>query len=368
VSTSSSPAAPAAYASAAARSASSASDACNRNRTKLRVTLLVLVASSTSGCYLAHVAHGQLDLLWSREPIERLLSDPDTSPTLRDGLDLVLRTRAFAEGLGLSVDDRYSEYAAWPGDQVVTTIVATRSGEVEPAGFWFPIVGRVPYKGYFDPERAAREAERLRERGMNVCESRVRAYSTLGWFADPVTGPMLRQEPGALVETIVHELVHATVYVPGAADFNEGVASFVGEEARVRFYAREQGAEGAARERRRVGASRRYRAELERARREVMELYASLPTGPEREARRADIDVRTRERISGLSLGTDAKALAEAARLNDACLALAATYSADTDRYGAALAAQQDDLAAFITRVRAAAEQPDPTSALLAPM
>ena len=99
-----------------------------------------------------------------------------------------------------------------------------------------------------------------------------------------------------------------------------------------------------------------------------MELYASLPTGPEREARRADIDVRTRERISGLSLGTDANALAEAARLNDACLALAATYSADTDRYGAALAAQQDDLAAFITRVRAAAEQPDPTSALLAPM
>jgi predicted aminopeptidase len=336
-------------------------------RTKLRALLLVLVASSTSGCYLAHVARGQLDLLWAREPIERLLSDPDTPTKLRDRLDLVLRTRAFAEGLGLSVGGRYSEYAAWPGDRVVTTIVATRAGEVEPAGFWFPIVGRVPYKGYFDPERARREAERLRAGGMDVCVSHVRAYSTLGWFADPVTGPMLRQEPGALVETIFHELVHATVYVPDEAAFNEGVASFVGEEARVRFYADDQGQEAAARERRRVLANRRYRAELERARREVEALYAAEPPGPAREARRADIEARTRERISGLSLGTDPRALAAAARLNDACLGLAATYSADTARYSAALAAQREDLAAFIARVRVAAERSDPTRALLSP-
>jgi predicted aminopeptidase len=334
-------------------------------QTKLRVVLLLLVASSTSGCYLAHVARGQLDLLWGREPIERLLSDPETSEELRDRLDLVLRTRDFAESLGLSVDDRYTEYAAWPGDRVVTTIVATRAGEVEPAGFWFPIVGRVPYKGYFDPDRAAREAERLRGRGMDVCESRVRAYSTLGWFADPVTGPMLRQEPGALVETIVHELVHANVYVPGRADFNEGVASFVGEEARVRFYAEEEGPEAAARERSRVLASRRYRAELERARSDVEALYTAEPAGSSRDSQREDIEVRTRERIARLSLGTDARALAEAARLNDACLALAATYSADTDRYRAALTAQAEDLAAFITRVRAAAQQSDPRRALL---
>jgi predicted aminopeptidase len=179
---------------------------------------------------------------------------------------------------------------------------------------------------------------------------------------------MLRQEPGALVETIVHELVHATVYVPGEAEFNEGVASFVGEEARVRFYADDQGPEAAARERRRVLASRQYRAELERARREVEDLYAAATPGPERDAGREDIEARTRERIAGLSLGTDAVALAESARLNDACLALAATYSADTDRYSAALAAQEEDLAAFIARVRAAAEQSDPTQALLAPL
>ena len=313
------------------------------------------------------MARGQLDLLWAREPIERLLADPETSTKLRDRLDLVLRTRVFAESLGLSVDDRYTEYAAWPGDQVVTTIVATRAGEVEPAGFWFPIVGRVPYKGYFDPERAAREAERLPAPGMDVCESKVRAYSTLGWFADPVTGPMLRQDPGALVETIVHELVHATVYVPGDAAFNEGVASFVGEEARVRFYADDQGPEAAARERRRVLASRRYRAELESARREVEALYAAAPPGPERNAGREAIEARTRVRISGLSLGANTAALAESARLNDACLALAATYSADTDRYSASLAAQADDLAAFVARVREAAEHSDPTQALLAP-
>ena len=159
--------------------------------------------------------------------------------------------------LGLEVDGQYTSYAAWPGDRVVTALVATRPGEVEPAGFWFPILGRLPYKGYFDPEKAGAEAARLRARGLDVCEVPVRAYSTLGWFDDPVTGPMLRSGDGRLVETILHELVHSTVYVRGHVDFDEGVASFIGEEASVRFYAQAGDPEQAAR--RRAGVEEGHR-------------------------------------------------------------------------------------------------------------
>ena len=109
---------------------------------------------------------------------------------------------------------------------------------------WFPIVGSVPYRGYFDAERAAAEAAAPARQGpRRVSSQRVRAYSTLGWFDDPLTGPMLRQDEGALVETLFHELLHATVFVAGEPDFNEGVAAFVGQEARVRFYADRDGRE-----------------------------------------------------------------------------------------------------------------------------
>ena len=113
------------------------------------------------------MATGQARLLLARTPIEDVISDPRTPPELRDRLEQVRAVRSFAESLGLSVRSRYRHYTPWPGDRVVTTIVSTRPGEIEPAGFWFPIVGRVPYKGYFDPARASAEAERLRGEGHN---------------------------------------------------------------------------------------------------------------------------------------------------------------------------------------------------------
>ena len=232
------------------------------------------------------LAEGQARLLCARQPIPQVLADRDAPEPLRDSLSLVLRARDFARELGFEVDGLYSQYADWPGDQIVTHVVATRSGEVEAIGFWFPIVGRVPYRGYFDAEAAAGEATRLREEGYDVCLTPVRAYSTLGWFSDPVTGPMLRQPQAQLVETIFHELVHANLFLRDQATFNESAATFLGEEARVAFYAREQGPAGAVRERDRVAENRRFRAEIERARQEVSQLYAEQPPSLERRAAR----------------------------------------------------------------------------------
>ncbi len=305
-------------------------------------------------------------LLCARVPIEELQRAPSTAPELRAQLDRVAEVRSYAEQLGLAVGGRYTDYAPWPGDFVVMTVVATRPGEVEPVTSWFPIVGDVPYRGYFDADRAAAEAERLRRRELDVCQQRVRAYSTLGWFDDPLTGPMLRQDEGTLVETLFHELLHATVFVPGDPEFNEGVAAFFGQEARVRFYADRDGAAAGERERRIVTEQRRVRAEILALRRAVEALYASDPPDAARAARRARLEAEARERIAALELtGRDAGLLAAELLLGDACLAISGTYHADTGRFAALLDALGGDLPAFLARVESAAETDDPRAALL---
>ena len=114
---------------------------------KLARLLALLLLPLTTGCYLSHLADGQLRLIRASKPVEEVLADPETPPVLREKLGLVEEARRFASELGLEVDDQYTRYAAWQGDRVVTTVVATEPGSVEPQGFWFPIVGTVPYKG-----------------------------------------------------------------------------------------------------------------------------------------------------------------------------------------------------------------------------
>ncbi len=334
---------------------------------RAKAGLLLLVLLATPGCYLGHLAVGQARLLNARRPIDDVIADPATPAPLRERLAWIHEVRAFASRLGLEVDEQYTSYVEWPGDRVVTTVVATPPGSLEPHGFWFPIVGRVPYKGFFDPARAEEEAERLRTDGFDVCVVPVRAYSTLGWFEDPITGPMLRGSDGALVETLLHELVHATVYLPSEADFNEGVASFIGEEGSVRFFAETRGSEAAARERERVADGRRIAASVLAFRREVEQLYASVAADGPRAATRAAAETRARASIAALPLQTrNAAQVASQLRLSDACLALARTYAADVDAYAARLASLGGDLTAFVARMREAAETEQPRGALLA--
>lgn len=350
VSRSSSPEAPAAQASAAARSPAS--------RLAVRISMLTYVLLMGSGCYYTHLADGQLRLLRASEPVHEVLEDPATSPEVREGLELVQRAREFAAEIGLSVDGNYTSFTAWEGDRVITTVVASEPGEVEPAGFWFPLMGTLPYKGFFDPERAEAEAERQRERGRDVCVVPVRAYSTLGWFNDPVTGPMIALGEGRLAETILHELVHVTVYLPDHVDFDEGVASFIGEEASVRFFALEADAKAEAR-RAQVERSRELDRLMLGLREDVAALYSAQPAGPERRAERARLEAATRGELVQAGLPEVA--------LNDACLALAATYASDTPRYANALADLDGDLRAFVAKLRAVSDADDPREALLAP-
>jgi predicted aminopeptidase len=307
-------------------------------------------------------------LLRARRPIDAVLAEASTPQQLREQLNMIQEVRAYATGLGLDVGERYTSYVDWPGDRIVTIVVATRPGHVEPTGWSFPIVGRVPYKGFFDVEKADAESEQQRARGNDVCQVPVPAYSTLGWFDDPITAPMLRGGNEQTVETVLHELVHATVFVPDEADFNEGVAHFVGQEASVRFLAR-AGRDGEAESARlRITDWRRIRAETLRLRSRVGELYDGSPDDDARAARRRELEQQTREAVAALDLDTrDAARIAQELRLNDACLGLAGTYEADVDRYGERLAELGGDLRSFVAQMRRAAETPDPRADLLGP-
>ncbi len=321
--------------------------------------MLAMLAPQT-GCYYGHLARGQMGLLMSSRDVEDVIADPETEAGVRAKLELVGRVRDFAAQLGLEVDDQYTSYVHRPGDRIITSIVVTEPRSLEARPFRFPIIGSVPYKGFFDQARAEREAEALRAEGLDVCVSGIRAYSTLGWFDDPLTTPMLRSGEGALVETILHELVHATVFVKSQPAFNESVASFIGKRGSLVFYARDE------------RALERRRSEIEDAaelarllagfRERVEALYASAePDSSTVLDARAALERQMRASIRGLPwLVYDAEKLAERIRLGDACLALRGTYSDDGPKHSAVLEALGGDLRLFIEALRAAADSRDP--------
>lgn len=287
--------------------------------------------------------------------------------------------RAFARSLGLRVGSQYTSFVEWPGDRIVTTLVRTRPGSLEAVGWWYPFLGRLPYRGYFDRARAEREAKRLREgEGYDVCVSAVTAYSTLGWLDDPVTSPMLGRGSANFVETLLHELVHATVFVDGDADFNEGVALFVGQEAAIRYFEqaeRERSASGsgmpvhderghavdlpsAARVRAWVADRRRIEATV-LGFRDRLEAIADRSDAA---AQRGAAERVLRGELAALPLEVlDPAAVAAEARLSDACLALRGTYFRDVPRHAALLAAEGGDLRAWIGRLVEWAARDEPT-------
>lgn len=316
------------------------------------------------GCYYTHLARGQLALLRIEQPIESVLGDPATEPDVREALALVPDVRRFAESIGLRVGDQYRAYAPWPGDRVVTALVATEPGKIEPHPFWFPLIGEAPYKGFFDLARAEREAARLQAKGLATCLVAVPAYSTLGWFADPVMEPMLRGGTGRFVEMLLHELVHATVFVASEADWNESVATFIGQEAVVRFFEARGDAGAARRESVRVTDERVVGAVVGALRDRIGALYADA-TVADRAAVRVALERESRDALAALPLTSrDAPALAAALPLSDPCLALEGTYERQLPRWSQRLAEDGGDLARFVRAAREAAESSDPHAAL----
>jgi predicted aminopeptidase len=192
-----------------------------------------------NGCgfgYLWHVAAGQAKLLARRQPVEQALRDTRLSARERQKIRLILDVKAFAiEQLGLHASDSYTTFVRVDGPYVSYNLSAAPKDALRPYVWYFPIIGCVPYKGFFNKEYALREQRKLDAQGYDTYVRGVQAYSTLGYFSDPILSSMLYRHDYALINTIIHELLHQTVWIKGYVSFNESLANFVGEKGTLAY-------------------------------------------------------------------------------------------------------------------------------------
>jgi predicted aminopeptidase len=199
--------------------------------------LIVALAFSPTGCYLSRGAWEEGKILARRRPIAELVRDRRVDPVVRRKLQIVLDARAYAkDSLKLRTKESFTTYSKLDKDTLVLVLSAAYRDRLEAYTWWFPIVGRVPYKGYFDFSAARRAARDFYEDGYDVSLRPSDAFSTLGWFNDPLLSTSLRRDSVDLANTVIHELTHNTFYAPGSAAFNESFASFVGARGAAAFF------------------------------------------------------------------------------------------------------------------------------------
>jgi len=189
----------------------------------------LLVAVGPTACYLSRGAWEEAKILSRRRPISAMLADSGTPPDVRAKLTVVEAARRFArDSLGLSTGQSFTTYSHVEHDTLVLVLSAAYRDRLVPYTWWFPIVGRVPYKGYFDFDAGRRAARDLESEGFDVYLRPSAAFSTLGFFNDPLLNTTLSADSLDLANTVIHELTHNTYYAPGSVPFNESFASFVG--------------------------------------------------------------------------------------------------------------------------------------------
>lgn len=197
----------------------------------------VLVGSQLSGCYIVQQGWGQLNLLVRQQRVETVLADPGTSDEVRDKLRLIARVKAYAEAvLGLRSTRNYEAFVPLARDAVTYVVSAAPKDRLEPYQWWFPLVGHVPYKGFFSREAALKEQSALEQAGFDTSLRGVTAFSLLGIVPDPVYQPFLRQPAHVVVNVVIHETTHATLFLAGQASFNEGFATFVGNQGTLDYF------------------------------------------------------------------------------------------------------------------------------------
>lgn len=333
-----------------------------------RLLILPLLAT-LGGCaglsYVWQGLHGQMELLSRARPIDDLIDDAATSATMREKLSLARDIRAFAaRQLALPDNGSYTRYSELGRPYLLWNVIATPALSLKPKVTCFPVAGCVAYRGYFSKADAEAFAASQREQGLDVYVAGVPAYSTLGWFDDPLPSTVLHYGELDLARLLFHELAHQVVYVSDDTTFNESFAVAVEEEGLARWVAQRQ--DEAMRER--LARAQVYRAGfrelIARTRTRLAEVYAGAGGEPEKLAAKARIlgalpsEYRDLRASWGGFAGYDAWFGREQ---NNASLASVALYADQVPHFRRLLKACGEEMPRFFGAVRALAGQPHAT-------
>lgn len=200
--------------------------------------ILVFLLHFTVGCQIPYVfnsAWNHLKIVNSRHKIEEVLKDSGLSDDWRRKLQLSIDIRPYILSLGLDITENYQTFVDLNRPYVSHLLIVTKPYEVKPKTWWFPIAGSFPYIGFHKKKSALKAKNKFDNKGMDTYLRGVTAYSTLGWFNDPILSTMLRYTEEDLIETIIHESVHATIFIKNNVNFNEQLAVFIAEKATLKY-------------------------------------------------------------------------------------------------------------------------------------
>ena len=200
------------------------------------MVLVLIIAQWDLVKYGIEQGRGQLHIVFNARPVEEYLSDPAFPDSLKSKLILINQVRQFAiDSLSLRDTKNYKTLYDQKGEEVMWVVMASEPFQLKEKEWTFPVIGSVPYKGFFDREKAVRLRDELEKEGWDVNIRNPGGWSTLGWFTDPILSKMLERSEGDLANLIIHEMSHATIFVKDSIDFNENLATFIGDRGAEKF-------------------------------------------------------------------------------------------------------------------------------------
>jgi len=207
------------------------------------IPALLLLTGCSKVLYISGLGWHQAHISFHSVPIQEVLNDEQAAPEIQEKIRFIQEVKRYGEeSVGLNRTKSYSRFFEVKGP-VLYVVTASDKDQLKLYHWTFPIVGKVTYKGFFTKEGALQEKRDLDKRDYDTFLRPSEAYSTLGWLNDPIFSSMLKWDDGTLANLILHEMAHATVYFKGNTDFNEQMATFIGNQGAIDFLAKKYGSE-----------------------------------------------------------------------------------------------------------------------------
>ncbi|MBN1648058.1 MAG: aminopeptidase [Spirochaetales bacterium] len=299
---------------------------------------LLFIVPLFSGCYVLSQAGPYLSQRGNSTKIEKMLDDPETDPETRAFLERVLDIKKYADSLGLAEDRNYTTYKELDKDYLAIVISACAPWSFDTYMWTYPFLGKMPYKGFINEKGVKNEVKKLREKNLDIYVRKVEAFSSLGYFRDPLYSFMRSYSAYDLAELLLHEQTHATVYYKNQSQFNEELATFVGETAARDYIADRFGSDST--EFKAIDINRKnrehYRNLMIGLRNKLQELYEKdlgpEMTGPEKERIISDFQQDVDRNYDSYFSDDNYRGLATF-KLNNAYISLFHTYTGDLELF-----------------------------------